>query len=302
MKQSALFLALILIGTNQPAHGSELVVAEEDVAASAGNEPLPQEISAVEEPLVGPQTAEAARATLGDADQVANGDKKEFDRLFGAQPVTVQSAQEQSVVEQSSGAALPWWAWPLGLFAMGALFLVRSRMHNNELPAKAIRIVSRQHLGKEGALALIELSDGDARTRRLLVGLGGGAPRLVADVSAWEVAVAAPSNVMNDAVASVGPDPDETHNNVTPINDEQAVTPPHTPRREAPSLRLAREGFGAQLSRAAQRYGEVEDATVTSGGRADLIEDVLAKRERVRRESVGEKSTKKSYSSREILA
>ena len=298
MKQSALFLALILIGTNQPAHGSELVVAEEDVAASAGNEPLPQETPTVEAPLVGPQMAEATQP----ADQSSSEDKKEFDRLFGAKPATIQTAQEQAVVEQSSGAALPWWAWPIGLFAMGALLMVRSRMYDKELPAKAIRIVSRQHLGKEGALALIELSDGDARTRRLLVGLGGGAPRLVADVSAWEVAVAAPSNVMNDAVASMGPDPDDAHNNVTLINNERDVAQPITPKREAPALRLAREGFGAQLSRAAKRYGEVEDATVTSSGRADLIEDVLAKRERVRRESVGEKSNKKSYSSREILA
>ncbi len=58
MKQSALFLALILIGTNQPAHGSQLVVAEEDVAASTGNETLPQETPAVEGPVAGPLAAD----------------------------------------------------------------------------------------------------------------------------------------------------------------------------------------------------------------------------------------------------
>ncbi len=300
MKQSALFLALILIGTNQPAHGSQLVVAEEDVAASAGNEPLPQETPAVEGPVAGPLAAETDDSTSEAADQAANNEKREFDRLFGAKPETKQSAQEQAIVQQSSGAAMPWWAWPMGMFAMGALLMVRSRMYNKELPTKAIRIVSRQHLGKEGALALIELSDGDARTRRLLVGLGGGAPRLVADVSAWEVAVAAPSNVMNDAVASAGPDPDQA--SVTQLTDRRVVAQPVSAEREAPALRLASKGFGAELARAAKRYGEVEDATVSSSGRADLIEDVLAKRERIRRESVGDKASKKSYSSREILA
>ena len=41
MKQSALFLALILIGINQPAYGNELVVAEEDGSASIGKDDLP---------------------------------------------------------------------------------------------------------------------------------------------------------------------------------------------------------------------------------------------------------------------
>ena len=103
--------------------------------------------------------------------------------------------------------------------------------------------------------------------------------------------------------AVIGPDPDA---NIAPV---AAVAPASSvdmnqsePESKKPSLRLASKSFGTHLSQAAQRYGEAADTTVQNSERQDLIEDVLAKRERVRRESVGEEKAKRSYSSREILA
>ena len=296
MKQSALFLALILIGINQPAHGNELVVAEEDGSASIGKDDVPA--ASMMEEAADLVTVEPAPETVTPAPTDGIDEQKEFDRLFGHDPMATTGTQrDQAIIQQAAGAAWPWWSWPVGLFALGALLIVRSRVNKQELPNEAIRVVSRQPLGKDGALALIELNDGDARTRRLLVGLGGGSPRLVADVSAWEVAVAAPSNIMNDAVAVMGPDPDQGVSHVPP----SPVT--HTPEeRSTPNLWLASQSFGSHLSKAAQRYDDAAQTSPSSADRQDLIEDVLAKRERVRRESVGERAEKKSYSSREILA
>ena len=169
MKQSALFLALILIGINQPAFGNELVVAEEDGSASIGKDDLPG-ASTVEEAadLV---TVEPAPSTVASVGADGIDEQKEFDRLFGADPTAMTgNARDQAIIQQAAGAAWPWWSWPVGLFALGVLLIIRSRVNKQELPSQAIRVVSRQPLGKDGALALIELNDGDARTRRLLVG------------------------------------------------------------------------------------------------------------------------------------
>ena len=84
-----------------------------------------------------------------------------------------------------------------------------------------------------------------------LVGLGGGSPRLVADISAWEVAVAAPSNIMNDAVAVMGPDPCP----VAPTESQNSLFRAPVERAQ-PNLRLASFGKSAESS-AAQRYGSM---------------------------------------------
>jgi hypothetical protein len=290
MNTSALFLALILTGINQPAYGNDLVVAEEDGSASVDNGEMPvaaTDVEANELVTVEPPPTDAATAVLARV-----GEQAEFSRLFGETKQPSPTKHDEAIVAQAKASAWPWWSWPIGLLAIGVLLIIRSRVGKQEFPMEAIRVVSRQPLGKDGALALIELNDGDSRTRRLLVGLGGGSPRLVADVSAWEVAVAAPSNIMNDAVAVMGPDPDEEPVSITP---QEAA---------APNLRLATESFGSHLSQAAQRYGDVAAKVEVSSDRNDLIEDVLAKRERVRRETVDAKKSesKRSYSSREILA
>ncbi|MAY80163.1 MAG: hypothetical protein CL930_05180 [Deltaproteobacteria bacterium] len=286
MIKSAHVVALLLIALNQPAFGDTLVVAEEDGTATA-----PQEV----EPVFGPVTSTEAALVSEPVGSDGINETDEFQRLFGAQQGGLPQ-NDKKIVDEAKTAAWPWWSWPLGLFAIGVLLIIRGRVTKASVQKQAMTVVARQDMGKEGTLALIELADGDSRTRRLLVGLGGGAPRLVADVSAWEVAVAAPSNIANDAVAMVGPDPDESTMG--------------EPQDASKKIALVPKSFATHMSQANGRY--TSDAVQTpkeapaSPSRLDLIEEVLAVREQVRNESVAKtnkgRSRKPAYSSREIVA
>jgi hypothetical protein len=278
MTLSAMAFALILTAFQQPAYGEELVIAAGDEYATDQQE-------------MGPQLAPV------EADSLELDETAQFERLFGDEGPTGLSEADQAVVEKTHAIAWPWWSWPLGLFAIGALLIVRSRVQRQRVPIEAIHVVSRQHMGKDGTLALIEVQDGDSRKRRLLVGLGGGAPRLVADVSAWEVAVAAPSNIENQAVAIVGPDPhpDPHPELIEAVEDRRA------------SLHVA--SFDGHLHQAAQRYSEEPQPVAPS--KRDLIEEVMAQRDQVRLTSdcelgkertIREARRKPTYSSREVVA
>ena len=284
MNLSAMAFALILTALQQPAFGDDLVVA-------AGDE------YATENSMAGPKLAPVGdQLALSEPAAIGAGEEAEFQRLFGNTPAAPLPKADQQLVERASQLTWPWWSWPLGLFAIGVLLIIRSRVQNRQVPVEAIRVVSRQTVGKDGTLALIEVHDGDSRKRRLLVGLGGGAPRLVADVSAWEVAVAAPSNISNDVVALVGPDPD-------------AERPVATPE-QSPGLRVAPQPFEGHLQQASQRYAASEVRPEPSAEKAVLIEEVLAQREQVRRESasvlggtkgIRQAKRKPTYSSREVV-
>ena len=287
MNLSAMAFALILTALQQPAYGDYIVVAAGDEYAIDNS---------VEGPQLGPVELESgpSEAVASQPDEDA-----EFQRLFGSKSSASLPKADQKLIDKTASAAWPWWSWPLGLLAIGILLIIRSRVQNPNVPIEAIRVVSRQPMGKEGALALIEVHDGDSRKRRLLVGLGGGAPRLVADVSAWEVAVAAPSNISNDAVAIVGPDPEAS----APVAAEAQATPLH----------VAPQTFGGHLRNASARYAgpDVADPEPPSASKAVLIEEVLAQREQVRRESadvlsgtqgIRKAKRKPTYSSREVLA
>lgn len=295
MKLSAIMFALILTATQATAYADELVVAEGDESASN------QTISSDEGEVHGPAVAVGDAVTNAATVVRDNADKAEFERLLGGEgsPQVGDSAADRKAIGSVSAAAWPWWSIPLGLLAIGALLIVRGKALKKDLPLEAIHVVSRQPMGKDGSLALIEVQDGDSRKRRLLVGLGGGSPRLVADISAWEVAVAAPSNIANDALAIVG-------------NDPMPSSPAEVEERRS-QLHVAPASFETQLSQAAALYGANDTDSRTgeqsSQSKADLIEDVLAKRDLVRMETVGNETPsetgrggrKPSYSSREIL-
>ena len=287
---SAIGFALILTALQQPAYGDDLVVAAGDEYATNSQVEGPM-LGDVEGSFLGSQDAETAE-TAGEGDESTAEDKAEFQRLFGSAKPQGANKADQKVAKQTAEMAWPWWVWPVGLLAIGVLLIVRGRINGAKVPVEAIKVVSRQAMGKEGTLALIEVHDGDSRKRRLLVGLGGGAPRLVADVSAWEVAVAAPSNIANDAVAIMGPDP-EAQASVEDIR---------------PQLHVAPKAFETHLAQAADRF---DDQEAPMNNKADLIEEVLAQREQVRRESAdilsGTKGIRKArrkptYSSREVVA
>ena len=276
MKLSAMTFALILTAIQQPALGEDLVIAEGDEYAT-------------EQVEMGPQIAPIETKPSADGtEEIA-----QFERLFGNVSAEALSSEDQAVVSQARAIAWPWWLAPLGLFTIGVLLVVRSRVNRHATPVEAIKVISRQSMGKDGSIALIEVHDGDCRKRRLLVGLGGGAPRLVADVSAWDVAVAAPSNIENQAVAVVGPQPD--------------IGPTMVQEIQRPDLHLA--SFDGHLAQAAARYAEAP--AVVASNKRDLIDEVMAKRDQVRQISecdldktgqIREARRKPRYSSREVLA
>jgi hypothetical protein len=155
------------------------------------------------EPVHGEVREDGASTTVEvrEAGEVAShpGDAALYERFFNVPDSTTMPApSEEPVAKKMGEMSVPWWLIPIGMLAIGVLLLMRNKVTKVAVSRQAIRIISRTQMGKEGSLAMIEVADGDQRTRRLLVGFGGGAPRLVADVSAWDVAVAAPSPVLAD--------------------------------------------------------------------------------------------------------
>ena len=221
-------------------------------------------------------------ATAAEAASVsAPVDNQMYDRLLGGSE-TVDAEPEAPVVTETKANVWPWWVWPVGMLTVGVLFLMRGKAREKFLPTQAIRIVSRSTLGKDGTLAMIEVADGDHRTRRLLVGFGGGAPRLVADVSAWDVAVAAPAPESIAAPHHTGPDPLE------------AV--PAIAAAEAPV------SFGGTLKMAAARYEDAPAPVQEAGTHDDLVAEVLAMRDTKEIAPTSSRKRKPSYSRRQVLA
>lgn len=155
------------------------------------------------EPVHGELREDGAPTTVEvrEAGEVAShpDDAALYDRFFNVpDSTTIPAPSEEPVAKKMGEMSVPWWLIPICMLAIGLLLLMRNKVTKVAVSRQAIRIISRTQMGKEGSLAMIEVADGDQRTRRLLVGFGGGAPRLVADVSAWDVAVAAPSPVLAD--------------------------------------------------------------------------------------------------------
>jgi hypothetical protein len=80
-------------------------------------------------------------------------------------------------------AAPPWWLWPMGLLGAAGVagMVIRSRK-TDRIPGH-ITVLSRATLSRAASLAMIEVADSNGQTRRMLIGVGGGAPRLVSDLS-----------------------------------------------------------------------------------------------------------------------
>ncbi|MDG1481689.1 MAG: hypothetical protein P8R54_18990 [Myxococcota bacterium] len=73
--------------------------------------------------------------------------------------------------------------WPLGLLGtLGAAGVVLRARKTGGVPGD-IKVISRAGLSRTASLAMIEVIGSDGEPRRMLVGVGGGAPRLVADLS-----------------------------------------------------------------------------------------------------------------------
>ena len=123
-------------------------------------------------PVVAPAPPPAAPAGVAEA---------EYQRLLGELPV----APAVPPPPLPGGGA-----WGLGLLVpallvIAGLLLWRARLQARlRGPGPGMRLLSRLPLGREGSLLLVEVDDGRGETRRLLLGAGGGAPRLVAELDA----------------------------------------------------------------------------------------------------------------------
>ena len=135
-------------------------------------------------PVYGPTAAdlEAPVATLAAADSVTAS-------APGAASVDDQALLRRLTEPTGSGSIMaspsrsPWWMWPLGMIgAIGAAGLVY-RSRRTDGVSDEIVVLSRTGLSRTASLAMIEVVSTDGRTRRMLIGVGGGAPRLVADLS-----------------------------------------------------------------------------------------------------------------------
>jgi hypothetical protein len=98
-----------------------------------------------------------------------------YARLFGEESAASDPAQEP-------GPAFPWWTLPAGVGALGLVAASRLRAPGESgSTAPAVRVVSRQAVGDKSHLVVVDIPT-QAGNRRLLVGTGGGAPSLVADL------------------------------------------------------------------------------------------------------------------------
>ncbi len=193
MKRAAAGLAAALAFA-APAAGQDSSVAPADAPAEAayGPPPPPQEMGpfppgevagSAAAPAVGDPPA--ATPTVGPADGAAGGTAEsaaeaQFKRLFGEQEPATAPGGEATGPE---GPSVPGWLWGVVLLMVVALFFARRTLNLKRSDDEGIKVLSRASLGKDGNIAVLEVGDGQGGRRRLMVGYGSGAPRLVADLT-----------------------------------------------------------------------------------------------------------------------
>lgn len=108
-----------------------------------------------------------------------------YDRLFGAEPAG--EAGEAAPTPAPKPPSLPFespvWVWAVivGLGLAWVAGKVWERRRVVVAPA-SLRVISSTPLGRDGHISVVEVKDADGALRRMLVGHGGGAPRLIAEL------------------------------------------------------------------------------------------------------------------------
>lgn len=100
------------------------------------------------------------------------------------------------VPSQATGSELPWTWTALGMAAVGAGLVYAARRHlARRVPDSpdVLQIVGRAGLGSS-QLVLLDVATPDGSRRRLLIGVGGSSPTLVADLGDDEPALAESSS------------------------------------------------------------------------------------------------------------
>ena len=118
--------------------------------------------------------------------EISDTDEALYKRLLqDDQPRALTETPQLDV--SSTEVDLPWWGYPLGMFALLALGVMVRRQGVGLRSQEKVKVLSRATLGREGSLAVVEAPSAGGTVRRMLIGYGAGsAPRLVADLGAQD--------------------------------------------------------------------------------------------------------------------
>lgn len=190
---AALWLAASTATAQEPAVEVEPAA---DVEPAVEAEPAPA-VAPADAPPTG-DVAPAPDASAAKAGQTDPDLADVTERLLGDAPVLPTTGTDRSS-EPLLLPDTPSWMWPVGLLMLAAIVALRWQTQRAPDPAARMRVIQRMMLGREGHLALVEVGEDDDR-RRLLIGYGSGAPRLVAELDVPEVATASPRPEATSAV------------------------------------------------------------------------------------------------------
>lgn len=195
MSLGALLLVLGWLGAGpalaqdaaQPAAGSP-ASNEGEAAPSTDVAPLEEVAS---DPDLAPST-DGSKPSTTDGSSTAGPSKVDpsmaelTQRLLGDDPLPAPT-ETQRKVEAMDLPETPGWIWPVGLTLLALLVGLRWQLNRSPEAPSRLRVTQRVMLGRDGNLAVVEVGEGTDR-RRLLVGYGGGAPRLVAELDTTDAA------------------------------------------------------------------------------------------------------------------
>lgn len=194
------------------------------------------------------------------------------ERLLG-QP----AAAQQSAV---GGSGSPWWIWPLGLLGVaGAAGMAYQNRRSSDGISSDVIVLSRTAVSRTSSLAVIEVSDASGQTRRMLVGIGGGAPSMVADLSP-SGDTSASAAALEEAWMTAG------ESAVTATVTDAPVTDTAAPKADEDEIDLV-----SPRRRGAAAYAAAEEAPPRRrrqpavAEKTELISAVLAEKTDTRREA-----------------
>lgn len=186
------------------------------------------------------------------------------ERLLGDAPVVPPTPTDRSS-EPLLLPDTPSWMWPVGLLMLAGIVALKWKTQRAPDPAARLRVIQRVMLGREGHLALVEVGEDDDR-RRLLIGYGAGAPRLVAELDVSEVATASPRPESTSAAPAA-------QRWQRALNRLGITTP------EAPKPNAGRQGAAAGKRDASAADTPSSRSEARLRPRRSLVEQVLAERE-----------------------
>jgi hypothetical protein len=190
------------------------------------------------------------------------------ERLLSAPSV---SSASPLVVGSSSR---PWWMWPLGMLGaagVAGLMFQNNRKRDDGIPCD-VQVLSRTAVTRSSSLAVIEVSDAGGDIRRMLIGVGGGAPRLVADLTAGSsAAIQMGTEPLSEPVAAAAADLEAEW-----MREGEEPAPAAEPELDAPR----RRGVSAYRAPEAEEPVPVPVSSRRQiAAKTELISEVLAERE-----------------------